>query len=87
VGNGSEVALCKSDRCLAVSSTITTGHLYNLPHISIGTFKELSKYTSRESPWGDLYAYFGVAFLKTTGDWLLIDMMIYAFFIGLAQSG
>jgi hypothetical protein len=23
-----------------------------------------------------------VAFLKTTGGWLLIDMMIYSFFIG-----
>ena len=51
------------------------------------TIQELSKYTSRDYPWGDLYAYFGVAFLKTRGDWLLIDMMIYSFFIGLAQSG
>lgn len=75
-----KVALCKSERSLAVSSTITAGHLYNVPYISIGTFQELSTYTSRDYPWGNFYAYFGVAFLKTTGHRLLIDLMIHSFF-------
>jgi hypothetical protein len=48
----------------------------------IGTFDELSTYTSGDYHWRDLYAYFGVVFLKTTEDWLLIDMMIYSFSLG-----